>query len=44
MHNIDLENQGSAEFESRFGFDVETCCGSIVGKQSNKWDNSWPVR
>ena len=41
MHNIELENRRPEEFESRFGFEVETCCGSIP--QSNKWDVSWTV-
>ena len=42
MHNIELSKEGSAEFESRFGFEVETCCGSIP--QGNKWDDCWTVK
>ena len=41
MHNIELEKRRPEEFESKFGFEVETCCGSIP--QSNKWDVSWTV-
>ena len=41
MHNIELEKLRPEEFESKFGFEVETCCGSIP--QSNKWDVSWTV-
>ena len=42
MHNIELGNKSSPKYESRFGFNIETCCGSIP--QSNTWDNSWTVR
>ena len=42
MHNIELGKEGSPKFESRFGFNIETCCGSIP--QSNNWDSSWTVR
>ena len=42
LHNIELGKKGSPKFESRFGFHVETCCGSIP--QRNRWDSSWTVR
>lgn len=42
MHNIELGNNSSPKYESRFGFNIETCCGSIP--QSNTWDRSWTVR
>ena len=41
MHNIESEKRRPEEFESKFGFELETCCGSIP--QSNKWDVSWTV-
>ena len=41
MHNIESEKRRPEEFELKFGFEVETCCGSIP--QSNKWDVSWTV-
>lgn len=42
MHNIELGKEGSPKLESSFGFNIETCCGSIP--QSNNWDSSWTVR
>ena len=42
MHNINLGKEGSSQYESRFGFSIETCCGSIP--QRNAWDSSWTVR
>lgn len=39
MHLSNRKNKGKEGYVSKFGFDVETCCGSIP--QSNTWEESW---
>jgi len=41
MHKHNIDRAGQADYVSKFGFHVSTCCGSIP--QANTWTDDWPV-